>query len=360
MVQAPRPLAFQVGGHGGIVVSQDGTLVIKPCLPNEPKFYQTVQSEPSLAPLKDIIPAYFIDAGNDPITGVHRARGRTEADGTIVLENLTHGFRHPNVIDIKLGTIIHDEFTSPEKRARSEEKARAQTSWETGLTLTGFSLYNPSTDAIAITRREDLRKLKAAELPRAIQLCFPTATQTGPYPSSNSQSHSKTQEFIDLSAPPRASGLPPSLLHEVIRKICDETKHIRNVLANSEISLIGASLLIVYETDWEACRQGLEYTLPGNITKTSAKAAQSFDDEADRSVRRSYNADRQGACLVKLIDFAHTRYTPGRYVHDGVLMGLDNILNLFEGRIEELEDLDDDLMDTTKAQSSVLDEGPSQ
>ena len=70
------------------MVSQDGTLVIKPCLPNERNFYQTVQSEPSLAPLKDIIPAYFIDAGNDPITGVHRARGRTEADD----ESIVHYF----------------------------------------------------------------------------------------------------------------------------------------------------------------------------------------------------------------------------------------------------------------------------
>lgn len=59
---------------------------------------------------------------------------------SIVLENLSHKFSKPNVLDIKLGTILYDESASNEKRARMEKTARETTSLETGIRLTGFSV----------------------------------------------------------------------------------------------------------------------------------------------------------------------------------------------------------------------------
>jgi hypothetical protein len=46
----------------------------------------------------------------------------------------------PNVIDIKLGTVLFDEDASPEKRARMERAARDTTIGATGLRLTGFQV----------------------------------------------------------------------------------------------------------------------------------------------------------------------------------------------------------------------------
>lgn len=59
---------------------------------------------------------------------------------SIVLENLSHTFSKPNILDIKLGTVLYDESASEEKRARMLKTARETTSLETGIRLTGFQV----------------------------------------------------------------------------------------------------------------------------------------------------------------------------------------------------------------------------
>ena len=59
---------------------------------------------------------------------------------SIVLENLSHPFLKPNILDIKLGTVLHDDSASEEKRARMIKTAKETTSFETGIRLTGFKV----------------------------------------------------------------------------------------------------------------------------------------------------------------------------------------------------------------------------
>lgn len=59
----------------------------------------------------------------------------------LVLENLTHKFRRPNVLDVKLGQVLYDEASaSPEKIERMKRAAEKTTSGELGLRLTGFQV----------------------------------------------------------------------------------------------------------------------------------------------------------------------------------------------------------------------------
>ena len=62
----------------------------------------------------------------------------------LVLENLSHPFLKPNILDIKLGTVLHDEEASPEKVERMIKTARETTSLETGVRLTGFQVSSRS------------------------------------------------------------------------------------------------------------------------------------------------------------------------------------------------------------------------
>lgn len=57
-----------------------------------------------------------------------------------MLENLSHQFAKPNILDIKLGTVLYDQDASADKRARMEKTARETTSLETGVRLTGFQV----------------------------------------------------------------------------------------------------------------------------------------------------------------------------------------------------------------------------
>lgn len=58
----------------------------------------------------------------------------------IVLENAAKGFRKPNILDVKLGTVLYDEEAPPEKREKMEKRARHTTSGEAGIRLTGFQV----------------------------------------------------------------------------------------------------------------------------------------------------------------------------------------------------------------------------
>jgi hypothetical protein len=56
---------------------------------------------------------------------------------SIVLENtVTYPFLKPNILDVKLGTILHDETASPKKVGWMKKTAEDTTSFETGVRLT--------------------------------------------------------------------------------------------------------------------------------------------------------------------------------------------------------------------------------
>jgi 1D-myo-inositol-tetrakisphosphate 5-kinase/inositol-polyphosphate multikinase len=144
-------LAARVGGHAGVLTSDDESLIIKPALAPELAFYQHVATAPAFAPLRNWIPAFM---GTLKLHGKQEGTNKEgapiiapvapEAEGVdkdhVVLENLTHGFTRPNVLDVKLGTVLYDEDASPEKRQRMEKAAKDTTSFETGIRLTGFQV----------------------------------------------------------------------------------------------------------------------------------------------------------------------------------------------------------------------------
>lgn len=53
------PLSSQVGGHAGVLTTEDGSLIIKPALPLELEFYQKHSSHPSFEPLRPFLPKFF-------------------------------------------------------------------------------------------------------------------------------------------------------------------------------------------------------------------------------------------------------------------------------------------------------------
>lgn len=59
---------------------------------------------------------------------------------SLVLENLSHKFSRPNIMDIKLGTVLYDEGASEDKVKRMIETAKNTTSFESGVRLTGFQV----------------------------------------------------------------------------------------------------------------------------------------------------------------------------------------------------------------------------
>ena len=68
---------------------------------------------------------------------------------SLVLENLSFPFLKPNILDVKLGTVLHEEGASADKQARMNKTARETTSHETGIRLTGFQVRFTSDPCIS-------------------------------------------------------------------------------------------------------------------------------------------------------------------------------------------------------------------
>lgn len=79
-VSEVRTLSSRIGGHQGILTSDDDSLVMKPTLPLEIAFYQTINANPAFAPLQPFVPNFI---------GTLRLEGELiQRDGDIEPENI--------------------------------------------------------------------------------------------------------------------------------------------------------------------------------------------------------------------------------------------------------------------------------
>ncbi|KAF9793329.1 hypothetical protein BJ322DRAFT_1034064 [Thelephora terrestris] len=310
-----KPFTSQVAGHAGVSMSEDGSLLFKPALPHEVAFYEHLTSDPGSAPLRRYIPKFYgtlrlegqVEDGN--LETLHEAPAPSEEKESIVLENLTHRFLKPNILDLKLGTRLHDDEASEEKKARMIEKANDTTSSKTGLLLTGFQIHDTVTGQAVTVPRSYGKSLKPSDLPDGIAKFFPV--------------HSE-----QLS-----QGLPKEQLLPVIESIRRHVAAVRDAFARLELRMIGGSFLIVYEGDLERAKQGIALLGEGD----SDEDEEDDEDESDDEDEDEEKIKPCPPCLVKLIDFAHTKVVTGRGPDEGVLLGMDTTLKLLDGRIAQIK-----------------------
>jgi len=152
-------------------------------------------------------------------------------------------------------------------------------------------------------------------------------------------------------------GLPVSLLLPILRSIRRSVQELRDILNSIELRLIGSSLLIVYEGDWDHAEVGVQWIAnhPESVTgdegeRKEEEICEDAEGEVEEvegseveSEEEEYDDDEEEEgggsdcpCVVRLIDFAHTRLAPGQGPDLGVLKGLDTLLGLLDGRIAAL------------------------
>ena len=193
-----------------------------------------------------------------------------------------------------------------------EKTARETTSLETGVRLTGFQVYDLGANVAVNTPKEYGKSLKASELIDGINLFFPVA----PEPL-------VAKERTD--AQPSGTGLPARLLLPVLQHIRADIAEIREAIAEVHMRMVGGSLLVVYEADWERVEEGLKCL-------DEDEESEDEDDDDDEEVKRP-----GPPYIVKVIDFAHTRIVPGEGPDEGVLKGIDTTLDLLDQRIRQVQ-----------------------
>ena len=163
------------------------------------------------------------------------------------------------------------------------------------------------------------KSIRPAELPDGIANFFPVGMAVPP----------------SLQTVMSSSGLPRDTLILVLRAIRAEIAAIREVLATLEFRMVGGSMLIIYEAEWARAAESIKKYLEHEEEEILAEEEEEEEDDDDDD-DDDPETKLGPPLLVKLIDFAHTALKPGEGSDTGVLSGVDTLLKLLDGRLEDL------------------------
>jgi inositol-polyphosphate multikinase len=145
-------------------------------------------------------------------------------------------------------------------------------------------------------------------------------------------------------------GLPDTLLVPILMSIRKSIQELRDVLSSIELRMVGSSLLIVYEGDWDRAETGVQWLAKQPASMSSGEdggeeeemdedtevEGWEEDEESEEEDSSDEGLEMERPCVVRLIDFAHTRLKPGEGPDVGLLKGFDTLLSLLDGRIASL------------------------
>ena len=313
-------------GHDGVMSDPTGELLIKPCTDAEINFYEQTRTEhPDFA---ELMPTYMgtLNLGEPKAVPDATAASETkkltqeEKDQqlkhgaklstplAIVLENLEHGFKHPNVLDLKLGARLYADGTSAEKAERLDKVASETTSGSLNFRIAGMKVWNGQD--FDIYDKFYGRKFNADNVSDAFATFFAGL----------------------------GTGLRRDEAQELLETIEAEISKARHLLERAESRMYSASVLIVYEGDTDA----LGSLMQGNQPKTPrADERAPTLTEVKKSVEEEEEEEEMAAAptvyRVKMIDFAHAQWCPGQGKDENVIKGLKNVEAQMDGLIARFD-----------------------
>ncbi|OAL29533.1 hypothetical protein AYO22_01947 [Fonsecaea multimorphosa] len=373
MLSESELVAFDhtAAGHDGISSNLSGSLIIKPCTQAEIDFYESAKDHPlfqahmptflgslsqhddqeAVAPLLqssqdgvaaapapphvDGVVAPAAAQGASP--GLNRRTSWKPSGGkkistglAIVLENVVSGFKHPNVLDVKLGVRLWDDDAPMAKRRKLDDVAARTTSGSLGFRLAGMKLWagtEPESQEVEVapTEKEYVevkngyksynkfygQSFSAETVVDAFKTYFGGAVvQDDP---------TTTKKKVRFKHP-RAEFL--------IRRFIRETESVQYVLEDEESRMYSASVLMVYEGDPE--------TLEASIAKEEEDMPEQQDEDDDEEEDDDDDEDVRPHKVheLRLIDFAHARWTPGEGPDQNALTGIRSLLRLLRDLVE--------------------------
>ncbi|KAK9456578.1 inositol polyphosphate kinase-domain-containing protein [Dipodascopsis uninucleata] len=286
-------LDSKVAGHDGVLQDASGALVIKPAVPAEIEFYETLPLHPEFSACAPRMYGKLEMAATQNSVDLTK-----DAKSAIVIENVTAGFRKPSIIDVKLGRQLWDENAPEEKRKRLDEVAAVTTSGSLAMRIAGMKVWEPSKQEYLIYDKNYGRIFSAENVITGIGAFVPASV--------------KSEQRMDI-----------------IKRIIGGLQKIQDAFEIEECRMYSASILIVYEGDGNAYDEGLlEEEKSNDNTKE--------EEEEEEELQEADIITETPICRVKLIDFAHASWTPGHGKDANSLEGVINLKRLFTEVIQKL------------------------
>lgn len=246
---------------------------------------------------------------------VERLHGKKlETELHIVLENITHGFKKPNVLDLKLGAQLWDDAAKPEKRARLDKVSAETTSGSIGFRIAGMRTW---------------KGVPPPSVPDDHKEYVEADGESGYWVYNKMYGRKFSAEdindgFVAYILPQGTDLKELERAREVLQFFLGEVKDIIEVFEKKESRMYSASILLVYEGDTD------EYAK----TKAKLASAAPVEDEDDEE-------DLPKLAAVKMIDFAHATWRPGEGADENALRGMRSTTTILKHLLDKTEkDLD--------------------
>jgi 1D-myo-inositol-tetrakisphosphate 5-kinase/inositol-polyphosphate multikinase len=248
---------------------------------------------------------------------------KLDTDLHIVLGNIAGNFKHPNILDLKLGSRLWADNANANKRARLDHVSSNTTSGSLGFRMAGMRIWqgeNPVKDE-ALTAGlqsvdKDGKELVTMEEEYNV-LAF------NKFWGRTFTAEGIVDAFKKYFIVP-SSGIDESKALPIVRQLLGDVKQIKSVLEKEETRMYSSSILLVYEGDPVAWQEAMEAAATKPM-RDDEDEGEDDDEDVDED-----EVEEKRAWAVKLIDFAHASFTPGLGPDENILQGVRSVIKILE------------------------------
>ncbi|CAG8126464.1 unnamed protein product [Penicillium salamii] len=284
---------------------------------------------------------------------------------SIVLENVAAGFHRPNVLDVKLGARLWADDAPLAKRSKLDAVSNETTSSSVGYRIAGMKVWTGENGETDEGDRTDPYAIKyeGAEGEKG-EVIEKNGYRRYDKWYGRSFSEKTVKEGFELFLSGAKMGTTDRS-KMVARRLADELKNVQQVIEAEESRMYSSSVLIVYEGDPEAMEHALAEENKAPPPRSLAEEEDDDEDDQEFEVPEealelvdiqlgqgmpqqaiNINIDPQTMPMpdledeeedeapkvhdLRLIDFAHAKWTPGQGPDENVLFGVRSLVKVFE------------------------------
>ena len=172
-----------------------------------------------------------------------------------------------------------------------------------------------------ITPKSYGKSIEPSDLPTGIARFFPISGSSG--------SAADPPLAVDSEKFAQGGGVSSKLLVPVLEGVLALVRGLMEAVGKTEMRMVGVSALIVWEGEERTLEAALATASSPDVDSQSESGSEEEMEGGPRTIGPPFT--------VRLIDFAHAYAVPGQGPDEGVLKGLQTVIKLLEGRIEQVK-----------------------
>ncbi|KAK6205139.1 uncharacterized protein RJT21DRAFT_13204 [Scheffersomyces amazonensis] len=349
----------QAAGHEGYFTPEDGSLFIKATDQQEIDFYTQVQAHDDEqddeqddsylgSKLSDWMPLYMgtltsgdITKSNTSATTNNNNNNNNNNKKYIVLQNLYQGFKRPSILDIKLGALLTDpDSTSPDKIARLKEVSQSSTSGSLHFRICGMDVYNGNNTKLPTDIFPNMNK-DALEIKKDNEYIFFNKL----YGRSLTTDTINEGILLYFKHNFAEQQLGSRIIRRLLSTFLKRLQLLYNCILDYEIRIYSGSLLFIYESDLSMYGEGIldddeKYDELDPLVQEPIIEVDDDDDEDEDEYEDGEDTQQSSQQFTPLsslhfIDFAHAKFVKGKGHDDNIIIGIENLINIFEQLVQD-------------------------